>query len=424
LSNGEGVRERQVASAAVVLIVLLFSIIATVVPVSSASGSSGVIWSQLRGANYNWTPLWFDTGGSTPAPSISLPLMRVNGGMNFVRQPIYWDAYVANPSAYLSALRTLASEADQEGFSIVYDFHSNMFARFPPNVELGYAGDPTFMDAYMSNSITVGSQSVWAYQMSDFWQPVIAQVDSHPSTIGYELLNEPPVGGSTLQAYHAYFAEKIRALTTKAIVFGSDKFDEDPSSSTAPPASTCTFGGSTCAIDVHLYTTTDPSNEFASWASIARSMGYPVILGEFAPCIGNCSFSDEYVQTFLNTYVQDARNNGFGMSYWYWNCNEYGPATDYSSLLSGTCQPDKLLGFLSTSYDNILGISTSTTTPTALMVSTTQGGNLGFVTADWVLVAIGLLVVVAVLLFRVLILKPRRDGQRRAKVVRRQTGPA
>lgn len=363
--------KKRLAIVVLVIAVISLSSILTFIPLISKASNS-VNWSNLHGVAYNWTPIWKDPGGGTPAPNVSMPLM-VSHGINFDEQPIFWGNLSANPSAYLSSLTILANEADLVGIKVVYDFQSVACGQFPTNV-ITASGihcpdtNNAFMTAYESDSFNVGSQSVWAYQMSNFWQPVIAAMDSHASTIGYELIDEPPICCTALQNYHNWFATQIRALTDKAIVVGSYQFDKmNNNDAYLPPASVCTARGDTCVIDVHLYNAADPSSYFSNWASIAKSAGYPIYLGQFGPCqvmnTACTSLSSAYVQNFINTYVQDAHNDGLGMSYWFWNCQENGP-TDWQSLLTAqpACQPDALLGFLSTAYVNILGATTTSTT--------------------------------------------------------------
>jgi len=380
---------------ATLLILAVFTLI--LVPQVQQTIAS-VNWSQLRGVNYNWSPLWTDTGGGAPAPSASLPEMQANGGMNFVRQPIFWSSNhwdnSSDISIYLSALQTLANEADKLGFSVVYDFHSGSHAcgdctvrLFPTIVETDSrcTGDPCFIDAYETNGFDVGSQSVWAYQMTNFWEPIIEQVDSHPSTIGYELWNEPPTSGSTLEAYHTYFANQMRdctacgtnaPLTDKAIVFGSADYDTEPSSSIAPPAADCNSPYAGCVIDVHLYQDSDPTNVIASFASTASSMGDPIILGEFGLNSGGSpiSLSNSQAQTLVHEYVSAAKNYGLGIAKWYWNCYEgTDQAMDWDSLLTPSCGTNtELLTLLASAYNTYFGNSTSSTMPTS---STTNATN-------------------------------------------------
>jgi len=285
---------------------------------TSTPPSSSVNWANLRGVNYNWPSVRAGSAPSPP-PSVSFPLM-VADGFNFIRVPLSISLAQSNLSAFIPALTTLANAADSYGLSVVY----------------------------LQSDWDVGAQSTWASIMSTFWQPVIGVVDSHPSTIGYEPVNEPSVGGSTLQAYNQYFSTQIRALSDKAIVLGSSNDDGSPSSGIMPT------GVSNLVITVHSYGG-NPSNAFAGWASTAASMGVPVLLGEFGPCaVTPCGIAPSDAQSSINTYVQAAHAYGFAMAYWFWGCADPGSSGSYNPqpLLATACDgaANPVLNYLTSAY--------------------------------------------------------------------------
>ncbi len=236
---------------------------------------TAVDWTTLHGADFKYFLTRGDTGYSPP-PSVSFPLM-VNRNFNFIRVPFTWLEYDQSPSAFLAKVDAISSAADANGISVIWCFQGS----FPLSIT-GTLDDHSsaFLVSWWQNQIPNG----WTLMMQNFWGPIIAHVDSHPSTLGYELFNEPPLYSApitAMQAHNQYFATQIRALSSKTILFmgaGSDGFFYDGSSIVAVAPTISNIG-----VDVHSYD--DYSGELgrvSGWVGAAKTIpavGGHVVVG-------------------------------------------------------------------------------------------------------------------------------------------------
>ncbi|MGI0068888.1 MAG: cellulase family glycosylhydrolase, partial [Nitrosopumilaceae archaeon] len=182
--------------------------------------SSGVNWSSdFHGANYAWGPLAGDsrTAGSTP-PATSFPQMKALG-FNLISVYFRWQMYLNNPSAYLSTLKEIASNADANGISVVYSPNYNTD---PPNcIANAYSDNIGYWNALLTNGANQCGTPTWTLN-EQLWAAVIGAVDSYSSTLGYGITTEPQVPScniSMLQKYHTHFGQYIRSLSSKSIVW-------------------------------------------------------------------------------------------------------------------------------------------------------------------------------------------------------------
>ena len=395
--------------ATLVVALLLFSA-ATLMIVPQLSHATTINWSALHGTSYNWSPIWKDIGGGTPKPSISFPAMA-SSGFNFDEQEITWNTYdnatLGGSVQYLKELQWIAGNASANGMFVVYDFGSNDCTLFPANVLSAShipcdtaAHDNEFLASFEANNFTIDSLSIWKYTMSEFWGPIIVATQGYSSTIGYELMDEPPQytasnGTDLLQNMQTWFATQVRSQTGLAIVVGSPSFDTEPSQD-QPPASVCLAGGSTCVLDVHYYAAwagnpaSVPSNstilnQFDSWASVAKGAGYPMITSQWGVCSSENScygWSNTTVRDLIDTIALAAHQNNLGMSWWFWNCQE--GSNDLQSLVSAsgcsTDGSDSLRQMVEYAYDLInwgpvtptVSTTTSTTTITTVFTTISQ----------------------------------------------------
>src|SRR5581483_6401355 len=73
-----------------------------------------------------------------------------------------------------------------------------------------------------NNTILVNGEDAWNMQ-ADMMHAIVTRVDSYPSVMGYEILNEPHIYDTSQYAklghMQTFIAQKIRALSSKIIVF-------------------------------------------------------------------------------------------------------------------------------------------------------------------------------------------------------------
>lgn len=168
-----------------------------------------------------------------------------DGGMNHVRYVYYWESYVKNPTAFINELKFAATLADKYGLKIIYDnhqFHTSSWLNpqrgtgfpnflFQNNSEYAYGsgGGPKYPSAvawwthWWNREITdVNGTDGWTLQ-ARFLNKVVSTVDSHPSTVGYEILSEPQVHSvdqwDKIGKYNTFLADELRKVTKKDIVY-------------------------------------------------------------------------------------------------------------------------------------------------------------------------------------------------------------
>jgi len=172
-----------------------------------------------------------------------------NAGLNHVRYVLYWEAYENNPTLFLQELENVANLADKWGLNMIYDNHQFHTSSWLDNKR--GTGFPSFLfdkDIYPINSgVTTSSSSNsntttelwwtnwWNRTISDkentrdgwilqahFLKILVKYLDTHNSTKGYEILNEPQVFSmdqwSKIGKYYEYMINELRNHTNKTIV--------------------------------------------------------------------------------------------------------------------------------------------------------------------------------------------------------------
>lgn len=176
-------------------------------------------------------------------------------GLNHVRYVLYWEAYENNQKLFLQELENVASLADKWGLNIIYDnhqFHTSSWLD-----ENRGTGFPHFLfdkNIYLYNSETKSSGNATKLWWTNWWDRNIVHennktdgwilqanflkniarlLDSHNSTVGYEILNEPQIFSqdqwSKIGKYYAFMINEIRKQTNKIVVIDMTipiKFDD------------------------------------------------------------------------------------------------------------------------------------------------------------------------------------------------------
>lgn len=165
-------------------------------------------------------------------------------GMSHIRYVLYWEAFENDPISFIDELESVASLADKSGLHVIYDnhqYHTSSWldplkgTGFPPSLfnnkvsyPHGSGGGPANPSAYKwwtnwwSHNIT-NAQGIdgWTLQI-EFLKRVIKTVESHPSTLGYEILNEPQIHSSDqwskIGRYNNFVTNELRKETNKTLV--------------------------------------------------------------------------------------------------------------------------------------------------------------------------------------------------------------
>ena len=167
------------------------------------------------------------------------------GGMNHVRFVYYWESFVKNPIAFINELKFAATLADKYGIKIIYDnhqFHTSSWLNpqrgtgFPSFLfqnnsayPYGSGGGPKYPSAaawwtdWWNRVITdTNGTDGWNLQ-AQFLKKVVSTVDSHPSTVGYEILSEPQVHSANqwekVGKYNTFMTDEMRQVTKKNLIY-------------------------------------------------------------------------------------------------------------------------------------------------------------------------------------------------------------
>jgi Cellulase (glycosyl hydrolase family 5) len=166
-------------------------------------------------------------------------------GLNHVRFLFYWEAYEKNPQGFMNEIEQVANAADKYGIKVIYDNHqwhtsswlekrgtgfpTSLFAnnsqQYPMNSG-GKEGEPVaklWWSNFWDGTIKDGKgNDAWTL-LADFYKKIVAAVDSHESTLGYEILSEPHVESADqwekIGSFNSFITDELRSVTQKVIVY-------------------------------------------------------------------------------------------------------------------------------------------------------------------------------------------------------------
>lgn len=166
-------------------------------------------------------------------------------GMNHIRFVYFWESYVKDPISFMNEIKFVASAADKYGLKVVYDnhqFHTSSWLNpqrgtgfpsflFQNNSQFAYGsgGGPKYPAAavwwerWWDRKVTdINGTDGWTL-LSQFLKGLAKEVDSHPSTVGYEILSEPQVHNSSqwkkIGKFNSFITSELRTVTAKNIIF-------------------------------------------------------------------------------------------------------------------------------------------------------------------------------------------------------------
>jgi hypothetical protein len=267
-------------------------------------------------------------------------------GFNFARvDGLDWRYMDQNPSALLPLLQQVAQYADSNGIYCNYLFGGG-YEKFPLGLVSGMTGQQ-FYTAFWSNSLTYNGTSVWEALFQGLFKPTIQALDSHPSTIGYGIMNEPWTKSQAptdaqLHNYDEYITQRIRTLSSKAVVFQSTSIAAASIVADAPTPDLKPY-----VYEGHNYQVGfDPYSNWISGAQQAQAVG--VYHGEWHVYPGSST-----TQADITHFVTEAKNFKMSTTWFIWTCHSNSP-----ELLDNNCQPTSECLLLSQLYTQILGYLT------------------------------------------------------------------
>ena len=257
-------------------------------------------------------------------------------GLNTIRVPFYWEAYVNNPTAFMAELELIAKTAQSKGMCVIFsNFHYYTSSYWGLDVagKSGGRGFPSFVvndfpkrnndyedtagpfwNAFLSNTITINGKKVWAVQF-EFYSKVINKVKSYNSVAGFEILNEPHLFKkeqyTLLGNYHTYIAQKIRTITDKKIFFDRETTRGIPREPTLEykivpdGVSKLVYAPQLYAVPTSGSVGLKQINNFKTWS---EEWGTELLIVEWA---GDTKSEDV-------TFLKQFKEKGFGWTYYAW----------------------------------------------------------------------------------------------------------
>ena len=311
-------------------------------------------------------------------PSYDLPVnyfensFRIlsEAGMNHVRFILYWEAYVKDPASFMSEINAVANAADKWGIRVIYDnhqFHTSSWLNpqrgtgFPsflfennPMYPSGAGGGTRYPAAQLwwtdwwNRSVKdVNGRDGWTL-LADFLKKIVSTVDSHPSTLGYEILSEPQVHNADqwekIGNFNTLITNELRTLTQKTIAYsmnipvdlkGPIDLNSENLAKMAPANKT------NVVFKISLYGLPSPDtyqgDRLNIFVQAGKLAGVPLYIGEWNNVVrqSNINEQGEIVtqinpelsdinQTEANLIVKTFKDVGaWGMAYWQWNVDTH-----------------------------------------------------------------------------------------------------
>jgi hypothetical protein len=291
-------------------------------------------------------------------------------GMNHVRFVLYWESYVKDPASFINELSTVANAADKWGIKVIYDnhqFHTSSWLNpqrgtgFPsflfennPIYPSGGGGGTKYPAAQLwwtdwwNRSVKdVNGRDGWTL-MTEFLKKIVTTVDSHQSTLGYEILSEPQVHNvdqwEKIGNFNTLITNELRTLTQKTIAYsmnipvdlkGPIGVNPDNLAKMAPANKT------NVVFKVSLYGLPSPNSYQGERLNIfiqaGKLAGVPLYIGEWNNVVRQSSINEQgeivteinpdlsnINQTEANLIVKTFKDAGvWGMAYWQWNIDTH-----------------------------------------------------------------------------------------------------
>jgi hypothetical protein len=319
-----------------------------------------------------------------------------DAGMNHVRYLFYWESYVKNPSQFMEELTMVAETADKWGLKVLYDNHQwhtsswleSRATGFPsflfegnPELEMESGGNTNdeaariwWTDWWDRSVKDTGGNDGWSL-LSEFLTNLANAVDSHPSTLGYEILSEPQIHSDDqwekVGQFNTFMVNELRKVTQKTIAFSQ----QVPASINAPDidvipenqAKMVPANKNNVVFKISLYGVSTDSFQEARLDGLveaAQLADVPIYVGEWNNVVreregGVFRISPEesdLSQEETNLFLQDFKRIGvWGWAFWQWNYKDHDVPNFNLILVSedGTIQPTEYYERLKTAISEV-----------------------------------------------------------------------
>ena len=335
-------------------------------------------------------------------------------GMNLVRYLIYWEAYEKNPEMFMNELETVAKVADKYGLNIIYDNHQYQTSSwldpkngtgFPPSLfqenrhlyeyddggKTHHDSSKAWWTKWWERSVEDANGNDGWTLLATFFQKIVHAVDSHPSTLGYEILNEPQIHNDKqwekIGEFNTFMVNELREITNKTIFFsqqipGSD-FADTIELTPENIAKMAPANKTNVVFKFTLYRLPTPGGyhdeRFKTYTEAGEIAKVPVMIGEWnnvervetevTGSDGNkiksyqidaeASDIDQKRATFFIEKFEEARM--WGWAYWNWNYiyNPTAPVNLITVNLHGEIEPTKYFEILENAISSIYTAKTN-----------------------------------------------------------------
>ena len=313
-------------------------------------------------------------------------------GMNLVRYLFFWESYEKNPATFIAELDNVSKVADKWGIKVIYandqyrtsswldpaagyGFPSSLFQSNPGAYKKGGGGGPTDAAAkkwwtdWFNRSVK-GANGVdgWTLQ-ADFLKKIVSVVNNHPSTLGYELLNEPRVYSADqwikVGNYNSFLTNSLRKVTPQKIIVFDRQASPDLGGPIAITPQNMAKMAPTNKAGVIFKATlfgvpgvdNDATERFNAYVRTAQIARVQICFCEFnikeynSKSPGGGSLID---QNKANIFVQNFKKaNVWGWAFWIWDFNlRTNPNFNLVGFKGGNMQPSKNFDYVKTAIAN------------------------------------------------------------------------
>jgi hypothetical protein len=328
-------------------------------------------------------------------------------GMNHIRYVFNWEAYEKNPSLFINELITFANVADKWGIKVVYDNHQwhtsswldKRGSGFPSflfenghEYKKGVGGNTNdkyakvwWTDWWNRSVKNTNGTDGWTL-LASFLKKIVNTVDKHPSTLGYEILNEPQIHSNDewdkIGKFNTFITDELRKVTQKTILFSQQipASINDPTVDLTPENMAKMAPANKTNVVFKFssgYGVPAPGSYFSKRFDIYRKageiLGIPIYIGEWNKVERQKTTSNQQNRPSfeINPEVSDIkqseadlivqtfkRANVWGMAYWLWSFRSSDiPNFNLINVTkgTGTIQPTKYLGMLENAYSTAYG---------------------------------------------------------------------
>ena len=286
-------------------------------------------------------------------------------GMNHVRFVFYWESYVKDPTNFMLELQSVAQAADKNNINVIYDnhqFHTSSWFNpkkgtgFPsslfqnnPSYIAGNGGGPKYEPAkiwwtdWWNRAVkdTNGTDG-WTLQ-AEFLEKIVKTLDSHKSTLGYEILSEPQVHNADqwekIGKYNTFIVNELRKFTNKVLAYSMNiPVDlKSPINLTAENLAKMKPQNSTNVVfKISIYglpTGSYQQQRLSTFLQASNMTGVPLYIGEWNNVLREQVINEEGASVFeinpfesditqqeANQFVKIFKDLGiWGLAYWKWD---------------------------------------------------------------------------------------------------------